>query len=70
MYYTACWTEDDGIYGCGHEHATIVDAMLCLNPDGGMFIRAMEGKTSRSLNESESVVFMAALKTMPWSRRD
>lgn len=68
MHYVACWTEDDGIYACEHEHATIAEAMKCLVPDGGMFIRAVEGETSRSLNEAESIDFLLALKSMPWSK--
>jgi hypothetical protein len=44
--------------------------MQCLVPDGGMFIRAVEGKTSRSLTEAESVEFLIALRSMPWSKGD
>jgi hypothetical protein len=70
MHYVACWTEDDGVYACEHEHVTIADAMRCLIPDGGTFIRAMEGKTSRSLTEGECAEFLVALKSMPWSKGD
>jgi hypothetical protein len=70
VYYVVCWTEQDGIYGCGHEHVTIADAMKCLVPDGGMFIRAVEGDKSRSLTEAESVDFLIGMKTMPWSKGD
>jgi hypothetical protein len=42
--------------------------MQCLNPDGGMFIRAVEGDESRSLTEAESVDFLIAMKAMPWCK--
>ncbi len=64
--YLACWTEDDGIYSCGHEHESIADAMKCLVPDGRSFIRARESGVFRSLNEREFVTFLAALSEMPW----
>jgi hypothetical protein len=44
-----------------HEHATIAEAMRCLVPDGGSFIRAFEAGASRSLNEAEYKEFLAAL---------
>lgn len=64
--YLACWTEDDGIYSCGHEHESIADALKCLVPDGRSFIRACESGALRSLNEGEFVTFLAALREMPW----
>jgi hypothetical protein len=67
--YAACWTEDDGVYFCGHEHATIADSMNCLVPDGGSFIRAFENGICRSLSDDEYHEFLAALRAMPWSRR-
>jgi hypothetical protein len=60
--YVACWTEDDGIYFCGHEHKTIAESMKCLVPDGGSFIRACEAGVSRSLNDGEVGEFLVALK--------
>ncbi len=67
-FYLACWTEDDGIYSCGHSHETVADAMRCLVPDGRSFIRACEsgGAGTRSLNEGEFAAFLAALSEMPW----
>lgn len=69
VWYVYCWTEDDGIYFCGHKHESIAESMKCLVPDGGGFIRAIESGASRSLNEVESKEFVAALKSMPWSCR-
>ncbi len=66
LSYLACWTEDDGIYSCGHEHESIAEAMKCLVPDGRSFIRACESGVFRSLNEREFVTFLAALSAMPW----
>lgn len=67
LFYVACWTEDDGIFGCMHEHPSVRDAMNCLVPDGGSFIRACEAGIFRSLNEAEFIDFMEALLHMPWS---
>ena len=64
--YLACWTEDDGIYSCGHEHESIADAMKCLVPDGRSFIRAYESGVLRSLDECEFAAFEMALRAMPW----
>ncbi len=66
MHYLACRVGDDGIYSCGHEHESVADAMHCLVPDGGEFIRACESGAFRSLNEREFVTFLAALREMPW----
>ncbi len=66
MFYVSCWTEDDGIYSCGHEHGRVQDAMKCLVPDGRSFIRACESGVFRSLNEREFVVFLAGLSEMAW----
>ena len=70
MHYVACWTENDGIYSCGHAHATVRDAMLCLVPDGGSFIRAHDTAGFRSLRDDEYIRFLEALRDMPWSLRN
>jgi hypothetical protein len=66
IYYLACWTEDNGVYSCVHKHTTVQDAMKCLIPDGGCFIRANEKGTFRSLNDAEYMDFSVALLNMPW----
>ena len=66
VHYMACWTEDDGIYCCGHEHRSIAESMNCLVPDGRSFIRARESGASRSLNDGEAGEFLVALQAMPW----
>src|SRR5262245_33409466 len=66
MHYVSCWTEDDGIHSCGHEHETIADAMKCLLPDGRSFLRACESGVTRSLSETEVSYFLIALGDMPW----
>jgi hypothetical protein len=67
--YVACFTEDDGVYSCGHLHPTVREAMDCLVPDGGSFIRAYDGGILRSLTNREFIDFLEALQAMPWSRR-
>jgi hypothetical protein len=64
--YATCWVGEDGIYSCGHEHESVADAMQCLIPNGGEFIRACESGVFRSLSEDEVVAFLAALRYMPW----
>jgi hypothetical protein len=66
LYYFACFTEDDGLYSCGHKHPTVREAMNCLVPDGGCFIRAFDGALCRSLNDREFIDFIEALESMPW----
>ncbi|MBZ5508240.1 MAG: hypothetical protein LAO78_22500 [Acidobacteriia bacterium] len=58
LFYLTCWTEDDGIYSCGHEHLTIREALECLVPDGKSFIRARDNGRLRSLNDAEFGVFL------------
>ncbi|HEX3154329.1 MAG TPA: hypothetical protein VHV32_06865 [Candidatus Angelobacter sp.] len=67
--YVACFTEDDGVYACGHFHPTVRAAMNCLVPNGGSFIRAHEAGTFRSLTNREFIDFLESLEQMPWSRR-
>ena len=70
MYYVACWTADNGIYSCGHEHPSVRDAMKCLVPNGGSFIRAHDAGVFRSLDQAEYIDFVEALQTMPWRSPD
>ena len=65
--YVACFIRDDGVYSCGHQHQSVADAMNCLVPDGGSFIRACEAGVFRSLHQREFIDFLEALKKMPWS---
>jgi len=69
IWYSACFTEDDGIYSCDHKHPTLAEAMNCLVPDGGGFIRAFDGGVYRALNEGEYSDFLEQLEKMPWSNR-
>lgn len=64
VLYLACWTEDDGIYWCGHNHQTVADAMSCLVPDGRSFLRARESGVLRSLNDREFLAFLAELQSV------
>jgi hypothetical protein len=67
--YVACFTEDDGVYSCGHLHPTVREAMNCLVPDGGSFIRAYDAGIFRSLSNREFIDFLESLEQMPWSHR-
>jgi hypothetical protein len=67
--YAACFTEDDGVYSCGHLHSSVREAMDCLVPNGGSFIRAFDSGTFRSLTNREFIDFLESLEQMPWSKR-
>ena len=67
--YVACFTEDDGVYACGHFHPTVRAAMNCLVPNGGSFIRAYDAGVFRSLTNREFIDFLESLEEMPWSWR-
>ena len=67
--YAACFTEDDGVYSCGHLHPSVREAMNCLVPDGGSFIRAYDAGIFRSLSNREFIDFLESLEQMPWSHR-
>jgi hypothetical protein len=69
-WYVACFTEDDGVYSCGHKHASVREALDCLVPDGGSFIRACDAGSYRSLNDEEFVQFELALRDMLWHSPD
>ncbi|HEY2361426.1 MAG TPA: hypothetical protein VGK36_09945 [Candidatus Angelobacter sp.] len=67
--YVTCFTADDGVYSCGHLHPTVREAMNCLVPNGGSFIRAHDSGTFRSLSNREFIDFLESLQEMPWSWR-
>jgi len=67
--YVACFTQVDGGYSCGHLHPSVREAMHCLVPDGGSFIRAHEAGVFRSLSNREFIDYLESLEQMPWSRR-
>lgn len=67
--YVACFTQDDGVYSCGHLHPTVREAMNCLVPNGGSFIRAHDAGVFRSLTNREFIDFLESLQQMPWSWR-
>jgi len=70
VHYVACWTEEDGIYSCGHFHPSVREAINCLVPDGGSFIRVYDAGAFRSLTNREFIDFLEALQEMPWSWRN
>ena len=67
--YVACFTQDDGVYSCGHFHPSVREAMNCLVPDGGSFIRAYEAGVFRSLSNREFIDYLESLEQLPWSCR-
>ena len=67
LYYVACFTADEGVYSCGHNHGTVREAMECLIPDGRGFLRAHDNGVFRSLDNQELIDFLESLPEMPWS---
>ena len=67
--YVACFTQADGVYSCGHLHPSVREAMNCLVPDGGSFIRAHEAGIFRSLSNREFIDYLESLEQMPWGGR-
>jgi hypothetical protein len=67
--YVACFTQDDGVYSCEHLHPSVREAMNCLVPNGGSFIRALDAGVFRSLTNREFIDFLESLQEMPWSWR-
>lgn len=59
--YLVCWTQDDGVYACDHQHLTIGTALNCPHfiPDGGHFLRAQDhgSRMPRSLTDAERDIF-------------
>lgn len=68
--YVACFTAEDGVYSCGHRHRSVREAMNCLVPDGGSFVRAHDAGVLRSLDNRELIDFLESLPEMPWSWRN
>ena len=60
MAYVACYLGDGGVMNCGHDHATIRDAMQCLRPGG--FVRAKEEGVLRSLDDDEVRTFITEVR--------
>lgn len=68
--YEAFWTEDDGLYSCGCRHESVTAAMRCVVPDGRTFIRAVQGRVTRSLDDHEFKEFLNASLSCCWSNRE
>ncbi len=67
VWYAICWVGDGGIYSCGHEHGSVADAMHCLVPDGGDFIRACESGVFRVEGDALEVARMElGERCPPW----
>src|SRR5215472_7511933 len=69
VHYVACFVEEGGVYSCGHDHPSVREAMLCIDPNGGSFVRAFDAGVFRSLDSREMVDFYESLPQMPWSSR-
>jgi hypothetical protein len=68
--YLVCRVEDDGVYSCGHEHQSVAEAMKCLDPHNGSFIRACEAGIFRPLNNKEYVYYLEAFRNMSWRKQN
>ena len=69
IWYVVSCTEEDDIHSCGHKHRTVAEAMKCLVPDRGSFIRAFEAGIFRLLNERELIDVLEELESRSSSSR-
>ena len=60
LYYFAAWTDGDCLLGCSHEHATLCEAVACIDCAGG-YVVAVENAVLRALTDEEEAQFQRAL---------
>ena len=57
LSYRAAWTDSWCCRNCGHDHASLVDAAKCAQPQGpGWYVFAVEKGVSRQLTPAEEIV--------------
>ena len=59
IYYSAAWTDSGFLFGCSHEHETIVEADSCI-PCAGGYVVGVENGVMRSLTAEEESEFQRA----------
>ena len=64
IYYSAAWTDSGCLFGCGHEHETLMEAALCI-PCAGGYLVAIENGVMRSLSTEEEAEFQSCHSSVP-----
>jgi len=60
-YYSAAWTDSGCLFACGHEHATLTEAVTCI-PCAGGYVVGIENGVMRSLGPKEKSEFQAVIQ--------
>jgi len=60
-YYSAAWTDSGCLFACGHEHATLTEAVTCI-PCAGGYVVGIENGVMRSLSPKEESEFQAVIR--------
>jgi len=60
LYYFAAWTDSGCLFGCDHQHETVISAVSCCAP-AGAYVIAVENCELRELNEKEECEFQHAM---------
>src|SRR5437870_1209154 len=60
-YYSAAWTDSGCLFACGHEHATLTEAVTCI-PCAGGYVVGIENGVMRSLSPKEESQFQAVIR--------
>lgn len=60
IYYSAAWTDSGFLFGCSHEHGSIVEAASCI-PCAGGYVVGIENGAIRALTAQEEVEFQYAV---------
>jgi hypothetical protein len=60
-YYSAAWTDSGCLFVCGHEHATLTEAVTCI-PCAGGYVVGIENGVMRSLSPKEESEFQAVIR--------
>jgi len=60
MHYSAAWTDSGFLFGCSHEHESIVAAACCI-PCAGGYVVGVENGAMRALTAEEESEFQCAV---------
>jgi hypothetical protein len=69
FYYFAAGTDSGCLFGCDHEHRTVISAVACIATAGG-YVVAVENGELRQLNYKEEAEFQFAMYGANRSKRE
>lgn len=56
-HYVAVYTDSEVLFGCNHQHKTVISATACISEPGGYVIAVRNGKYV-ALTEAEDAEFL------------